>query len=170
MDHSVVFDLLAASGPFPDYADKLMLYGQLVGSWDIDAKWYASGKPPRTGKGEWHFAWVLGGRGVQDVLFSAGAASHKFGITLRCYDPDHDVWHVTWMQPYGGEFVYLVGRQVGDRIVQEGAGPDSSRRERWSFAEITQSSFHWLGEVSFDGGLTWTLEQEMWGKRRALAE
>jgi len=163
-----VFNLLAASGPFAEYAEKLMLYGQFVGSWDIDATWYEQGGGRRKGKGEWHFSWILGGRGIQDVLFAAGAPPHQFGTTLRCYDIAVDAWHVTWMQPYGGEFVHLLGRKVGDRIVQEGVGSDHRRRERWSFTDITQDSFLWLGEVSFDDGVTWFLEQEMRAIRRTV--
>jgi hypothetical protein len=163
---SNIFDLISASGPFPDHTEQAMLYGQFVGSWDIDALWHLPDGSTRTAKGEWHFGWILGGRGVQDVLFAAGAPRDHYGITLRCYDPSADIWHVTWMQPYGGEFVHLTGRKEGERIIQEGQGSDPSRRERWSFNDITPDSFLWLGEASFDGGLTWTLEQEMRGRRR----
>jgi hypothetical protein len=161
----VLFNLIAAPGPFAEHANKLMLFGQLVGSWEIESTWYTPDGKSRKGTGEWHFAWILGGRGVQDVLFASDAPAHKYGTTLRCYDPGMDVWHVTWMQPYGGEFVHLVGRKIGDRIVQEGAGTDPSRRERWTFTDITTDSFVWLGEVSFDEGATWFLEQEMQARR-----
>ena len=43
MKNPNVFDLLAASGPFTELADKLMIYGQFVGTWDIDAVWYKKG-------------------------------------------------------------------------------------------------------------------------------
>jgi len=161
-----VFELIAASGPFEEYPEKLMLYGQFVGSWDIDATWYQPGGQRRTGRGEWHFNWILGGHGIQDVLFASGAPPHQFGTTLRCYDSHMDAWHISWMQPAGDEFVHLLGRKSGDRIVQEGVGSDPLRRERWSFAEITTNSFLWLGEVSFDNGVTWILEQEMRAVRR----
>jgi hypothetical protein len=162
-----VFSLLTASGPFAEYVEALMLFGQFVGSWDIESTWYEQDGGQREGKGEWHFAWVLGGRGIQDVLFRAGAPPHQFGTSLRCYDAATDVWHVTWMQPHGGEFVQLVGRKAGDRIVQEGTSSDPLRRERWSFTDITKDSFVWLGEVKFDDGATWFLEQEMRAIRRA---
>lgn len=164
-----VFDLLAASGPYNAYADKLMLYGQFIGSWDIDSTWYERDGGGKKGKGEWHFSWILGGRGIQDVLFRSGAPSHQFGTTLRCYDPAIDAWHVTWMQPYGGEFLHLLGRQIGDRIVQEGIDTVQNRRERWSFTEITPDTFVWLGETSSDNGATWLLEQEMRANRRTAA-
>ncbi|HET7087317.1 MAG TPA: hypothetical protein VFL17_01570 [Anaerolineae bacterium] len=159
-----VSDLLPATAPFPQYAAKLMLFGQFVGSWDIEGTWHQADGTTRTGKGEWHFDWILGGRGIQDVLFSKGASPDQFGTTLRCYDKDLDAWHLTWMQPASGEFVNLLGRQLGDRIVCETV--DSKPRRRWSFADITPSSFHWLGEVSSDDGNSWFLEQEMRASRR----
>ncbi|MGE5343959.1 MAG: hypothetical protein ACM3SY_21005 [Candidatus Omnitrophota bacterium] len=159
-----VFDLLSAPGPFEEYSDKLHLYGQFVGSWDIDAVWYEP-NGQRKGKGEWHFAWILGGRGIQDVLFASGEPQHQFGTSLRCYDASLDAWHISWMQPAGGEFVHLLGRKIGDRIVQESIG-DDHRRDRWSFNDITPDTFLWKGEVSFDNGMTWTVEQEMRAIRR----
>jgi len=165
MKQTFVFNLLSASAPYTDYADRLMLYGQFVGARKMEAIWHSPDGSAKKGGGEWHFAWILGGRGIQDVLFADGAPSHKYGTTLRCYDPSIDAWHITWMQPYGGEYVHLIGRKVGDRIVQESQGTDPQQRERWSFTEITPHSFLWLGEVSRDGGANWFLEQEMRGKR-----
>ncbi len=161
MNETSVFDLLQSSGPFIEHSEKLMLYGQFVGSWSIDSKWYENGRNVRSAKGEWHFQWILGGWGVQDVLFAAGAPSYMYGTTIRCYDKDMDAWHITWMQPYGGEYVYLLGRKIEDRIVQEGRGTNTKRLERWSFLNITAESFSWLGEVSYDDRKEWILEQEM---------
>jgi hypothetical protein len=161
-----IFNLIAASGPYPEHADQLVLYGQFVGSWDIDATWFEENGEQRKARGEWHFAWILGGRGVQDVLFAAGSPPDHYGVTLRCYDSASDAWHITWMQPCCGDFVNLTGRKEGNRIVQIAAGSDPQRRERWSFTEITPDSFLWLGEASFDGGATWILEQEMRAARR----
>jgi len=159
---------IRASGPHAPYSEKLMLYGQFVGSWNIISNWFnAAGECTKQAAGEWHFDWILGGRGVQDVLFRSGAPADEFGTTLRCYDAKLDVWHISWMQPCGGEFVHLVGRKVGDAIVQEGSSVGSRRRrERWSFVDIRQNSFLWRGEVSIDGGGSWTLEQEMSAHRR----
>lgn len=165
MEKQRIFDLIAAEGPYPELKDKLMLYGQLVGSWDIAGTWYEQDGKSRKRNGEWHFTWMLGGRGVQDVLFAVDAPRDQYGITIRCYDAEQDIWHVSWMQPFGGEFVHLVGRGVGDTILQEGQGSDPHRRERWTFRDITSTSFLWQGEVSFDEGGTWFLEQEMHANR-----
>ena len=161
MKRSNVFDLLAASGPFTEQAEKLMDYGQFVGRWEVDSVWYKGDKVIRKAKRKWVFDWILGGRGIQDVLFAEGAKPAQYGTTLRVYDALLDAWHITWMCPAQGEFVNLLARRIGDRIVQEGLGGDYLRRERWSFTEITPDSFVWLGEVSFDHGATWVLEQRM---------
>jgi GNAT superfamily N-acetyltransferase len=162
-DHGTgeVPSLLAALDPDPAHVEKLMLYGRFVGSWRVAATWFGRDGTTRTANGEWHFAWILGGRGMQDVLFAEGASPDRFGTTLRCYDAALDAWHITWMCPASGEFNSLVGRRVGDRIVQEGPGQKQGHRIRWSFTEMAGDSFVWLGEVSADGGATWFLEQEM---------
>jgi len=161
-----VFELLAASGPYEADAERLMLYGRLVGSWDIDATWFEPSGEERHRKGEWHFAWILGGRAMQDVLFADGMPRDRYGTTLRCFDPAGDLWHIFWAQPSGAEFMYLQGREVGDRIVQEGVDPDSGRLLRWSFTELTADSFVWVGELSEDDGRTWFQDQEMRARRR----
>jgi hypothetical protein len=163
---SDVFDLLRAAGPNPEYVDRLMLYGRLVGAWDIEATYFEKDGTKRKVAGEWHFDWVLGGMGVQDILFAAGATPERRGTSLRCYDPALDSWHITWMQPSGGEFVNLLGRPVGENIVQDEIVCSGNRQARWTFSDVTADSFLWRGEVSTDGGTSWFLEQEMRGRRR----
>ncbi|MGD0273331.1 MAG: hypothetical protein ABSB96_06360 [Gaiellaceae bacterium] len=163
---STAVSLLAADGPAEGLADKLMLFGRFVGAWDVESTSFQPDGTRRERIGEWRFAWVLGGRAIQDVLFEKGASPDRYGTTIRAYDERADTWHVSWMAPAWHEYVHLVARAVGDRIVLEGAGSDPARRERWSFNEITDDSFVWRGEASFDEGETWILEQEIRARRR----
>lgn len=161
-----VFTLLPADGPVLDLADELMLYGRFVGSWDISGEWFTRDGGVRTATGAWHFAWVLGGMGVQDVLFATGASPADYGTTLRCYDPKSGLWRVSWMQPSSGEFATLIGRGRGPDVVQESLPEPGQPLRRWSFVDITAGSFVWLGEVLLDDGATWFLEQRMVATRR----
>ena len=165
MNSNPIGTLLPATGPDPKLADALMLYGRFVGSWSVESTWYDADGDRRTANGEWHFAWILGGRGVQDVLFAGGSSPDRYGTTLRCYDAGLDAWHVTWMCPAGGEFANLIGRARGDDIVQEGPGARLGHVLRWSFTEIGSDSFVWLGEISEDDGGTWFIEQRMTATR-----
>jgi hypothetical protein len=154
-----VIELLAARGPDPRFEEKLMLYGQFVGSWTVESRELQASGDWLEQRGEWHFGWVLGGRGVQDVLFERDAPPNERGSTLRCYDEWLDAWHVTWMAPSWGEFAHQVGRQVEDRIVQEGSG------RRWTFFDVEPDSFSWTGEAEAPGG--WQVVQQMTAARIA---
>jgi hypothetical protein len=154
-------DLLAAGGPHPDHADAVMLYGRLVGSWTIDARQVDDDGTETRRRGEWHFAWVLGGLAVQDVIFVAGAPADERGSTLRCYDTETGTWHVVFMSPFDREFAFLTGRGEGGDIVQEGPDPRGRGLARWSFVDIRDATFTWRGERSEDGGATWRLTHEM---------
>ena len=77
---SPMIETLRAEGPHPQYADKLMLFGRLVGNWDIEGRAFdESGNVIREVTGEWHFGWVLEGRVIQDVLIAPHARGASLG-------------------------------------------------------------------------------------------
>lgn len=169
------FETLRASGPLASQAGRMTLYDRVLGDWSLEAIDHGADGTRRVASGEVHFAWVLEGRAIQDVWIVPARelrradlprAGNRYGTTLRIYDPEADVWRVTWFNPVTGVSDQLVGRRQGDDIVQEGARSDGALM-RWSFTEITPSSFHWRGESSRDGGLTWGLEAEFLGRRLA---
>jgi hypothetical protein len=153
---------LHAERPAPDRADKLSLYGWLVGRWEMDGIIHNDGTT-HTGRGEIHFDWVLEGRAIQDVWIFPGVF---YGSTLRVYDPNLDAWHILWSDPMRQVYRRQIGRARGNDIVQDGKD-DTGAPVRWSFTEITPDSFHWLGEVSPNGGATWRLEAEFFARRVA---
>lgn len=164
---------LHATAPDASQAQALGLYGQLVGSWEFDNTDYPLDGPPVHATGEWHFGWVLRGSMVQDVyiLPKRGQAvpagvSPRYGTTLRVYDAKSDTWRIDYINPTsrkGPYHVWLTGRREGPDIVQEGRDLDGSMM-RWSFRELTPTTFHWVGETSKDG-MSWRVEQEMRARR-----
>ena len=95
---------LFADAPYREHADKLMLFGQFVGSWSVESTYHLVDGTRRDERREWHFAWVLGGRAVQDLICPVGAPPDRFGTTLRSYDPEIDAWHIVWVRPGDGQF------------------------------------------------------------------
>ena len=167
---------LLAGGPAPEHADSLKLYGQFVGDWDADVVTYSPDGASHRGQGEIHFGWVLEGRAIQDVWMIprrkdrvAGAptmpvAGNWYGTTLRVYDPGLNAWRIFWIDPGTNAFRQQIGRGQGRNIVQEGT-TESGAFTRWSFVDITPSSFHWTGEVSSDKGNTWRTVVEVYARR-----
>jgi hypothetical protein len=168
-------DALHAEGPAADRAGKMDLYGQFVGSWNLDVTEYRDDGTPRRRAGEWHFGWALEGRAVQDVWIvpprgqregDAVANSNRYGTTLRVYDPRTDAWHIQWTDPVSQTYLTMIGRREGADIVQLGTNA-AGNPVRWSFREIAADSFRWIGEVSADGGATWRLQVEFFARRAA---
>ena len=97
---TALIEVLGAPGPSTEHADSLALFGQFVGSWDVEATYFHPGGATRAERrGEWHFGWVLQGRAIQDVLISpplddirAGAPPAEYGTTVRFYDRRSDSW------------------------------------------------------------------------------
>jgi hypothetical protein len=159
--------------PAPDRAEKMGLYGWLVGRWEMDAVYHRDDGATRRGRGEIHFGWVLAGRAIQDVWVvpprdqqsEPPAWGDFYGTTLRVYDPGLDAWHILWIDPVKQLYTRQIGRARGNDIVQDGKD-DSGAMVRWSFTEITPDSFHWLGERSHDGA-RWRMEVELLARRVA---
>ena len=166
-------DLLLASGPDPEHEAELMLFGRLVGSWDVAARYFdPEGNVTGEARGEWHFGWGLRGRAVVDVLFSPPLADHRegdpwfeYGTTVRVYDPKQGVWRMTWNPTSQSTHKNLIARAEGDRIVMEGRAPEG-HLVRWEFVEITDEFFLWQGRGSQDEGKTWVLKEEMRATRQ----
>jgi hypothetical protein len=124
---------------------------------------------------EVHFAWVLQGLAVQDVWIALPAAAgssdapatdHRtYGTTVRVFDPRLEAWRVAWLNPPHNIRNDLVGRRVGDDIVQTGYWNDAPIK--WVFTRITHDSFTWQGFTLEADGVTWRLETEFQLRRTA---
>lgn len=152
------------------------MYAPLIGDWDAEVVDHLPGGISRRQSAEMHFAWVLEGRAIQDLWIAPArrdrlgsdpplADGNRYGTTLRVYDPHLDAWRVTWWNPVKHVETRLVGRRVGSQIVHTGADADG-RLIRWLFVELRSDRFHWRGERSEDGGLTWTCQTEYFARRR----
>jgi hypothetical protein len=154
-------ELLLAAGPAPDHADKMGLYGWLIGSWEMDAVTISDDGQRHTGRGRIRFGWALEGRAIQDVWILPGVF---YGTTLRVYDPGIDAWHILWNDPLRQYYTRQIGRARGTDIVQIGKN-DAGIPLRWTFTDITPDSFTWIGERSLDAEMTWQLQAEFRARR-----
>ena len=154
-------EALSSAGPASDRADRMDLYGWLIGDWRFDAVVHADDGTRHTGEGEIHFAWVLQGRAIQDVWILPGIF---FGTTLRIYDPGLDAWHILWSDPLKQYFTRQLGRAAGPDIVQEGRA-ENDDIVRWRFIERSNDTFRWPGERSDPSGNNFKLQAEFLASR-----
>lgn len=164
---------LFADSPSSELVNVPALYDGLIGSWDLEVIDYAADGTRHTRTGEWHFGWVLEGRAVQDVLIvprrrerfdGMPRQGNRYGTTMRFFDPARQFWRIVWINPVTGALNTLDVRREDDRIVHEGDFAPGVRL-RWTFADLTRRTFHWIGEFTTDGGTTWTLQAEFFARR-----
>ena len=161
MSTSGFTNALMSPGPAADRAEKMKLYGWLIGDWAFDARVRKDDGPTHEGKGEIHFVWALDGRAIIDVWMLPGLF---YGTTLRVYDPAIDAWHIHWSDPLKQLYTRQIGRAQGADIVQLG-DMGGGVHLRWTFSDITQNAFRWRGERSLDGGASWQLQADFRARR-----
>jgi hypothetical protein len=172
--HDIFAGCLVSDGPSPDLPAHARIFAPFVGSWDLVVSWFDdSGGLSRREEGEWHFAWVLEGRAIQDVWIvpprtapAAGRDLYEYGTSIRIYDPAIDAWRSTWIGPMHGAVRSFIARRIGEAVVletTEGASP----RMRWSFVDIAEDRFNWRNELWTSAG--WRLQQSFAARRRLAA-
>lgn len=153
---------LLAGGPHADLGIESETYGRFIGAWTGEYRDTSVDGTLRTGPMEVHFTWVLQGRAVQDLWIArdenAAGERRTYGTTIRVYDPAIGAWRVTWVNPPHNTRSELVGRRVGDDVVQTGYFAD--RPAKWIFTDVTPDSFTWRGYVLEHDGVTWHLQTE----------
>lgn len=166
---------LAADQPDAVERDRLGLFGRLVGSWDVDMTAYDETGKATSYLAEWHLAWILQGRALQDVIITRSIDTGEvvgYGTTVRTFDASRGNWWIVWQDPLAGEFAVLLAREEEDRIVLDGQwslgqARDPKGRFRWTFSDIRRDSFHWEAHLSKDEGATWQLRETIDAHRRS---
>ena len=159
---------LAAEGPDPELREKLMLFGQFIGDWDIvEARYPQPDGTEIKRQGEIHFRWILEGKAMQDVFMTYQENPRRLipvGTTVRFYDPKIDAWRSTWMSPIQGAMQTFIAQKVNQEIVLESKTKEGYP-EKWIFSDITSQSFRWRSVETHDNGKTWQLTEEMQVRR-----
>jgi hypothetical protein len=162
---------LVADDVDPALREKLGLFGQFIGDWEIDLQASLPDGTPVTAKGEVHFGWILNGTAVQDVWSSRienpppGIPASSAGTTIRFYDSEIDAWQVIWVFPPDRVVKRFVARKVGQDIVLENQTSAGLTNERWIYTDITPTSFYWRAEETSDGGKNWKVKRKIFGRR-----
>lgn len=147
------FDALISDGKNANLPEEYDIFSGLVGSWRIE---YINKKTEIVYKGEWHFARVLDGMAIQDVII---IPNYESGITLRVFNPNKKAWDVTYS--YVGRVMRLEGNNLEDKIVLTHI--DNENR-KWVFAKIDDNYFRWLDVSRNDSG-EWQIDFEIIAER-----
>ena len=157
-------EALLSDGPHPSIPPDQRIFAPFIGSWELLVRWFdEEGRIAREEQGEWHFAWILEGRGIQDIWIVPRRAEradrsdlYEYGTSLRFFDEKISAWQSTWIGPMHGVVRTFVARKIGDQVMLETTEGEVPRM-RWSFSDIQASSFSWRNELWTGSG--WRLQQ-----------
>jgi hypothetical protein len=155
---SVLADLMVSDAPRPEFASAFEPFAPLIGSWDLDVKYYDdTGAVIRETKGEWHFAWALDGRAVADIWITPSRAVREvdgdgeWGLTVRIHDPELGAFRSTWMGPKNAVVMTFIGHPGPGSLTLKAREPKAAKT-RWIFTDISPTGFHWRNEDEDEDG------------------
>jgi hypothetical protein len=164
-------ELLSADGPSSEDQDRLMQFGQFVGSWELDVSYYGADGTGDQTTAEWHWSWILGGKAILDVLVLPARPSapptDSYHTLVRVFDQSQDLWKVVWVAPQFGTVYKLTGSFSDDGGVVLHGDPHDGEPTRWVFSDVTPNTFLWEGFVKDAPDSDWRLEQRMTAQRTA---
>ena len=134
-------------------SEEMNYFGKLIGSWAID---YIDNSNAHTIKGEWHFAWVLEGMAVQDVIILPG---YECGTTLRVYNPNTQAWDIAY--GFTGKIIRLEARKQDGQIVLTNL---DNERKKWVFVKIEDDHFQWQDVTVQEDG-QWHIDYDIDAQR-----
>lgn len=148
-------------GPHPDAPTETSQFAFLIGTWDCTTRFM---KPDGSGFTEgiatWTGYWILGGWAIQDDWKSPRPdGGFNRGTNIRSFNPKTRKWDNRWLATGGLQWVSYEAEKRDDTMVMIGGeGRDGAGRayvDRNVFHEITEDSWKWRKDRSFDGGETW---------------
>lgn len=162
---------LVSEGPHADIPAEHRIFQPFIGDWDLVVSWFdETGKLRRRERGEWHFSWILEGRGVQDIWIvpprderARSSDLYEYGTSLRFFDEKLGAWQSTWIGPMHRVVRSFLARGIDGKVVLETTEGETPRM-RWSFDDIERDSFTWRNELWT--GAQWRVQQTFAARRR----
>lgn len=163
-------NLLISQGPHPDILAEDQIFAPFIGDWDLIVSWFdETGKVSRQERGEWHFSWILEGRGIQDIWIvpprdkrEGRSDLYEYGTSLRFFDSKIKAWQSTWIGPMHRMVRSFIARKIGKEVLLETTEGEVPRM-RWSFTAIEANAFIWRNELWTGNG--WRIQQTFDARR-----
>jgi len=132
----------------------------LVGAWDFTMKMKMN--PADTfwmdSKGTAKYELIYGGAALMATVEEPMMGMPFVGGTLMCYDRETKKWQTTWIDNMSARISIYTGTHspTGSVFQGEEMMMGKSYLGRMTTSNQTPTSFDWKGDMSMDGGKTWT--------------
>ncbi|NNE06200.1 MAG: hypothetical protein HKN15_10805 [Xanthomonadales bacterium] len=143
----------------PDAPQELGQYAFIIGKWQCQTRFMGPDGTFNEGQATWTGHYTLDGWAIKDDWRSTLPNGRPFhGFNIRSFNPQTGKWDNRWLPQYSLQWKYFESEQAGDTMVMiggEGTDARGSFVDRNTFYEISENSWRWRKDRSYDGGETW---------------
>ena len=154
-----VSSAMARNGLNPDAPPETGQFSFIIGTWHCKTRFMTPDGTISEGEATWIGQWALDGWAIKDDWFSTGPDGKPFqGFNIRSFNPKTRKWDNRWLPQVTLQWRYYESEMVGDTMVMTGgAGKDANGAftDRITFYNISENSWSWRKDRSYDGGKTW---------------
>ena len=162
MKHNIIALVLLASINAPALLAQPAGLEQLeffIGKWDLKTTDVRPDGSFATGRARSEVRYILDGHAIQDDFLMLGEDDSIIfrGTSIRSYNPRTGKYQIVWIMPGIRGITDINAEWKDDRLVSTGKGYDGSGEflERFEYYDITQDSYSFKMDRSYDGGKSW---------------
>ncbi len=130
-----------------------------IGEWDIETTDIQADGSFAKGKAKSIVKYILDGTAMQDefqVINQNGNIVFR-GISIRSYNARNARFQIVWVMPGINGITDISAEWTGEKLVSTGKGYDGGGEflERFEYYDITDNSYKFKMDRSYDGGKNW---------------
>lgn len=146
--------------------DKLL--NQLMGTWvakglsmNPNGAWQTD-----TTTSTWIWYPILKGKAIQDDWYQGTspdklAEATSMGTNIRVFNEKEQKWYMAWIDTFNSKSRLFTATEKNNKVTMEGENAQG-REIRNVFFNISQNSFDWVQQWTFDNGKTWVDVAKIW--------
>ena len=143
----------------PDAPPETAQFAFLVGEWDCKIRSMSPTGGWTENQATWTARYILDGWAIQDLWVSQipGGGTLQ-GTNIRSFNPETRKWDNRWLGAGNLQWKYFESEMVEGKMVMiggEGEDPRGAFVDRNTFHDVTDDSWTWRKDRSWDGGKTW---------------
>ncbi len=138
--------------------DKIHPFDKLIGTWDAtqsirnrDGSWTVQKKQYK-----WKFYPILEGEAVQDdwIVVDSTGRELTTGTNIRISNSEENRWYMAWIDKTHRRLATFTAVYENGKIIMDGTNAQG-RHIHNTFYNISEKSFEWKQEWTFDEGKSW---------------
>jgi hypothetical protein len=147
-----------------------LLY-KLMGTWvakgtsrNKDGSWKTD-----TTTSTWIWHRILQEKAIQDDWYGKTTPdkleeAKTIGTNIRIYNENEKKWYMGWIDTFNQKLLSFTATEGNGKLIMEGNNTQG-RPVRNAFFNVTENSFDWVQQWTFDDGKTWVDVAKIWCKR-----